>query len=98
MYNMPFIDISKIQKKDRPIVQDIIDINGLLVTCPKYNSSYISKIVHNLLIKKLYYYRYWFTPVHYAWGMPHIDHLPSIKTRYIASKIVDQIIRIIMED
>lgn len=92
-YHMPSVNLTRLSKFHRSIVEPLVDHRGKLVTCPPIRCGDTTKLIHNHLLKLLRRCPGWSVPLPYAWQMPHIcrkiDDLEMALSVRVALEVFD---------
>lgn len=81
-------NFSKFKNPDPLIkyISPILDAQGFLVVCPKFDTPDFLKIIHNFILEGLYKRRISWYPVHTAWNMPHVNNQ---KVKEMSPEVID---------
>ena len=88
---MPTVDATVLNDEQREAILPLVE-GGRLVTCPRYDASKESKVLHNQLLRLLYRDPRWTVPLHWAWGMPHLIQSPSDEEWFLAESLAKSLI------
>ena len=90
MFYMPTINFDRVPVRAMSVMTELTE-NSKLITMPKWDCSFESKMIHNRLLKILFRDKRWTVPVHYSWGMPHLFKVPTFSEMDLADSIALEI-------